>query len=221
MPARNYAQLSAADKLQRASEALDALVDEPDVAAAMGPRKYTKGEKVAEGRALLAAAVAAMEVQTKERGDKVLATDVQTDELAEAHGLYAALAGTARAVYMDDRAARVALGLTGTHDKSYVGRVRRMRDFVTEARKPHHLARFADESDVDAEELDALAAALDAAERRVSAQDREATQARGATDGREAALRALTKWMLKMHGHARVVLKGRPDLLEMLGIARR
>ncbi|HEX9952305.1 MAG TPA: hypothetical protein VGB53_11090 [Rubricoccaceae bacterium] len=221
MPARNYAQLPDADKLHKAATALDALLDEPEIAGAMTPRKYTKSGKVAEGRALLAAALAALEVQTEETGDKVLATDVQTDELGEAHGLYAALAGTARAVYMDDRAARVALGLTGTHDKSYVGRVRRMRDFVIEARKPHHLARFADESDVDAEELDTLEAALDEASARISGQDVSAIRAKGSTDGREAALAALVKWMLKMHGHARVVLKGRPDLLEMLGIPRR
>ena len=96
-----------------------------------------------------------------------------------------------------------------------------MRDFGIEARKLHPLARFADESDVDTEELDAREAALDEAGKRISAQDLEASESEGATDGREAALKALTTWMVKMHGHERVVLKGRLDLLEMLGIPRR
>lgn len=53
----------------------------------------------------------------------------------------------------------------------------------------------------------------------MSAQDRLSSRSQDASEGRAAAFRALRKWMMVMHGHARVVPKGRPQLLEMLGIS--
>jgi hypothetical protein len=213
---RNYAQLPDAEKIQKAQTALDALENEPEVDEAMEPRKYTKGEKVAEGRALLQAALDAVGGQTEEAGDRLSATADQRDLLA--HALYAPLAGTARAVFRDEREVLTALGLTGKHSKTYAGRIERMRGFIAEARKADRLARFADESEVGAGELDDLEAALTAAERGMTAQDRTASRSQHATGSRAAAFAALTKWMLKMQGHARVVLRGKPQLLETLGI---
>ncbi|HEX8385098.1 MAG TPA: hypothetical protein VF576_02885 [Rubricoccaceae bacterium] len=220
-PDRNYAQLRDAQKIQKAQTAFDALENEPEVVEAMAPRKYTKDKKVAEGRALLQAVQDAVGGQTEETGDRLSATAGQRDLLGAAHDLYAALAGTARAVYREEREDRVALGLTGTHDMSYAGRIQRMRDFITEARKPERLARFEDESELGAAALDELEGALDTAEKGMSSQDRTASRSQHATGSREAAFAALTKWMLKMQGHARVVLRGKPQLLEMLGIPRR
>jgi hypothetical protein len=220
-PVRNYAQLPDAEKIQKAQTALEALENEPEVAEAMEPRKYTEAQKVGEGRALLEAALGSVGGQTEEAGDRLSATADQRDLLADAHALYAPLAGTARAVFRDERDVLTALGLTGKHDKSYAGRIGRMRGFITEARKADRLARFADESEVDAGELDELEAALASAEKGMTTQDRKASRSQHATGSREAAFAALTKWMLKMQGHARVVLRGKPQLLEMLGIPRR
>lgn len=222
MPAlTSYSNLAEPRKLSVAETALTALLDEPDIVAAMTKRKYD-AKKVGAGRKLMDAAAGTLDVQSGSAGDRIAATDEQMDRLADAQALYASLAGTARAVFGDEPEAMTALGLTGTHRKTYEARLGRMRAFTVEARKPARLARFEEETDdVDATDFDALDAALAAAGAEISEQDRSTARAKGATGSREAAFAALTKWMLKMHGHARVVLRGRPDLLEMLGIPRR
>lgn len=222
MPAlTHYSNLADPRQLSVAETALTALLTEPDVVAAMLPRKYD-AKRVGQGRALLEAAGGTADVQSGRTGDRSLATARQGSGMGEAEGLYRALAGTARAVFRDDPEALRALGLTGSHRKTFEARLARMREFTVEARKPERLAGFTEETDdVDETDFDALDAALAVAGKQISAQDGATYRAKGSTDSREAAFGALEKWMLKMHGHARVVLKGRPDLLEMLGIPRR
>ena len=201
--------------------ALTALLSEPDVVEAMLARTYDS-KKVGEGRALMEAAAATLDVQTGRAGDRSLETETQAGRMREAQALWRALSGTARAVFRDDAEALRALGLTGTHRQTFEARLERMRGFTVEAQKPERLARFTEETrDVDETDFDALDAAIGAAGSQISVQDGSAARAKGSTDAREAAFSALEKWMLKMHGHARVVLRERPDLLEMLGIPRR
>lgn len=222
MPALDYyTNLAEPRQLSVAKTALTALVDEPDIVEAMLARNYD-AKKVGEGRARMAAAAGTIDAQSGRTGDRISATGKQRDRLGGAQALYSALAGTARAIFGDEPEAMTALGLTGSHRKTYEARLARMREFTVEARKPDRLARFTEETtDVDETDFDALDAALAAAGTQISAQDGSTYRAKGSTDSRDAAFQALEKWMLKMHGHARVVLKGRPDLLEMLGIPRR
>ena len=187
----------------------------------MGPRKYTASKKVAEGEALLAAARLTVEVQTGETGGRLSATRAQRNRLGGVQDLYRPLAATANVVFADDREVRTALGLTGAHGKSYGERLDRMRGFAVEMSKPERLGRMTDDAGTTAKEIADLVAELDAAEQTMTAQDRLASRTQHASAGRAAAFRTLRKWMLTMHGHARVVLKGKPQLLEMLGIPRR
>ena len=222
MPAlTHFVNLPDTRQLSLTETALTALLNEPDVAGAMVARKYD-AKKVAQGRALMEAAAATLDVQTGRVGDRSLATGAQAGRMRDAQALYRALAGTAKAIFRDDAEALRALGLTGEHRKTHEARLERMRGFTVEARKPERLARFTEETtDVDETDFDALDAAIAAAGKEVSAQDGSVARAKGSTDARAAAFSALEKWMLKMHGHARVVLRERPDLLEMLGIPRR
>ena len=219
---RHYSSLRASDQIQKATTALEALEHEPEIVAAMTPRKYTAPQRIAEGRALLDAVRDVVEDRTERVGDRLSATAAQNDRLAGARAVYAPLAGTARAVFQDERDVLVALGLKGKHLNSYAARIERYRAFAVEARKPARLARFAEETDdIDATDFDELEAAIDAAEAGLSEQDRKASRSQDASEGRRAAFKALEKWMLRMQGHARVVLRGRPQLLEMLGVPPR
>ena len=217
----HFTSLANDRQLSVAETALTALVENPEIAAAMQARNYD-ANKVGDGRARMEAAAATVDVQSGSGGDRNAATGAQAGLLRDAQALYRALAGTAKAIFRDEPEALRSLGLTGSHRRTYEGRIARMRLFTVEARKPERLARFAEETrDVDVTDLDALDAALVAASAQISVQDGQTVRAKGATDGREAAFGALEKWMLKMQGHARVVLRERPDLLEMLGIPRR
>lgn len=220
---RHYTRLRDSDQVQKAITALAALEHEPESVAAMAPRKYVAGEKkMNDGHALLQAVRDLTDHQTEETGDRLTATRTQTDRLAGARSLWAPLAATARVLFRDDPDVLAAMRLKGRHANSYAARMDRYRAFVVEARKPARLARFTDETDdIDGQDFDELEAAIDAAERKMAGQDRSASRAQGASESRRAAFKALEKWMLTMQGHARVVLRGRPQLLEMLGVSPR
>ena len=218
---RSFTSLRDSDQIEKTLTALDALETEPDIIAAMAPRKYTPEDQIGKGRALLQAVLDTVDDQTEEHGDRSTATRQQRDRLSGARDLYAPLAATARAVFTDDPDVLAALGLKGKHLNSYAERIRRMRGFAVELRKPDRLSRITDETEIEETALDELEAALVDAERKMSAQDRAEARGEDASDSRAAAFRAMEKWMLKMHGHARVVLRGRPQLLEMLGVSPR
>ena len=200
-----------------AKTAMDALEGEPEISEPMGLRGYTKGGLITVGRALLQAVRDSVDEQTERVGDRLEATDDQGDALEASHGLYAYLSESARTVYRTDDAALTALGLTGEHANSYAARIARMRGFVAEARKGERGTALK-AGEVTAEALDALEVSVDAAEGRLSMQDRHAGRSKGATAVRQAAFAGLTDWMLTMHGHARVKLRGREELLDMLGV---
>ena len=217
---RYFSNLSAPDKLAVAQTALTALADEPEIAEAMAPRGYTKGGHLLVGRALLVAARASVGAQTGEVGSRLGATQDQDAALSAADALYGFLAESARVAYAADRASLVALGLTGEHGQSYAERTARMRAFVVEAQKDEREAVLAP-AEVTDEALDALAISLDAAEEGLTAQNRQEGRSERSAEVREAAFGALVAWMVTMHGHARIKLRGQRALQQMLGIPRR
>lgn len=218
---RSFPNLRTSDKIVKAAGALDALDAQPEIVAAMAPRHYTPAKLNADGRALLAAVREEIGEQDDAAGDRLSATAAQTDALEDAHELYKPFAETARVVFADDEEVLTALGLRGEFQKSYAARLERMRTFAGEARKPARLSRIEADTEYRAKDLDALAAAADAAEARLTAQDVEGALSQQSTDERTDAVKALDKWMLKMQGHARVRLRGKRQLLEMLGVPRR
>lgn len=219
-PPRYFSNLSDADTLVAAQTALAGLADEPEIAEAMSARGYTTGGRLPVGHALPAAAQTAVGAQTEHAGDRLAQTDEQADALATAQGLYAYLAESARVAYAGDRASLVALGLTGEHGKSYAERLARMRAFVVEARKDERDAALA-EVEVTDDALDALAVAVEAAALDLSVQDTSQARSENATAVKAAAFAGLAEWMVAMHTSARIKLKGKRQLQQMLGIPRR
>ena len=219
-PNRHFGSLSDADKLLTAEGALVALETEPEIIEAMTRAKYTPDGKLADGRARLVAARAAMGVQSGRVGERLEQTAEQADALERVQELYSLLAGMARAVFRKRPEVLTALGLTGEHGNSYGERIERMRLFSREARHEDRLPELVAEG-LNVRELDELDEAVDATEREIVAQDRLEAHAEHSTEGRERAFAALVDWMLDMHWHARVRLRGKPQLLEMLGIPRR
>lgn len=222
MPAapRYFSNLSDADKVVSAQTALSALAEQPEIAEAMAPRGYTKGGRLLVGHALLAAVAAAVTARTERAGDRIMKTAEQDTALDAAKALYAYLAGSARAAYLRDRPSLVALGLTGEHGGSQAEQIARMRAFAVEARKDERDATLA-EAEVTDDALDALDVTLSAATLDLSEQDTAAARAEHATAVKDAAYAGLVEWMVAMHAHARVTLKGQRPLQQMLGMPRR
>ena len=213
---RHFSNLPDADKMLTAKTAMDALEGEPEIAEPMALRGYTADGLLTVGRALLQAVRDSVDEQTERVGDRLEATSDQTDALGSVQALYTYLAESARTVYRKDEAALTALGLTGEHENSYAARIARMRAFVVEARKEERGSALKG-AEVTAGALDALEVSVDAAEVRLSMQDRHTGRSKGATAVRQAAFAGLTDWMLSMHGHARAKLQGREELLDVLG----
>ena len=216
---RSFPSLRASDKVVKAAGALKALNTNADIMEAMVPRHYTATELNAEGEAILQTFRDEMKDQDGAEGDRLSATRTQTDGLRDAHDLYKPLAATARVVFADDPEVLTALGLRGTFKQSYGARLERMRLFVSEAGKASRMDRLAAATEYRQKHLDALEAAVDEAETRMTGQDASEALSDQSTDERGDAEKALDRWMLTMQGHGRIVLRDKPALLAMLGVA--
>ena len=215
----DYASQSQSDRLQIAQTALTALADDPDIAAAMGPRGYT-ADGIAEGQALHDAVRETGTAQRAARNRRLNQTATQDAAVEAADARYRPLADTAAVLFKNRRDDLVALGLTGEHGNSLPERLDRMRDFSRTAREAGRIEAFARIDGLVAE-FDALDAAVEAAAAHAGAQDAESSTAQDTSEAKQDDFTDLDEWMETMHGHARIVLKSRPQLLEKLGVRPR
>ncbi len=216
---RDYARRSQSDRLQDAQTALTALATDADIAAAMGPRGYGAAG-IAEGQALHAAVRKAGTQQATARARRLDQTATQDAAVDAAEALYRPLAETATVIFKKRRDDLVALGLTGEHGGSLPERLDRMRNFTLVAREKGRVEAFA-KIDGLVEQFDALDAAVEAAAVQAGQQDDDSSTAQDASEGKKGGFEGLDEWMETMHGHARIVLANRPQLLEKLGIRPR
>lgn len=185
----------------------------------MEPDGYdSKG--IAEGQALYAAVSATGKTQTSTTSGRLNQTAAQDKAVAAAETLYRPLAARAHVLFKERPDDLTALGLTGEHGNSLPERIDRMRKFAQTAREPGRIEAF-EKVRIKAEAFADLDAALDAASTSATDQDRRSGTAQDATGTKKAAFAALDKWMGTMHGHARISLADRPQLLEPLGLAPR
>lgn len=216
---RDYARRSQSDRLKAVESALSALAGDADTSAAMTPRGYgTAG--IAEGQALYEAVRATGKTQTTARSRRLNQTAAQTASVEAAATLYRPLADTAEVLFKSRPDDLTALGLTGEHGNSLAERLDRMRDFSQTAREAGRIEAFTG-VDVPVKDFEALDAAIAAASGSATAQDNRSGTAQDTSAAKKKAFTDLDGWMGTMHGHARIVLADRPQLMEPLGIVPR
>lgn len=215
----DYGSLARADKLILVDGALKALAENPDIRAAMEPRGYDARGR-AEGQALADAVRDSTRDQGGTRTTRLRQTATQDRGVEAAETLYRPLAATAHVVFEGQPEVLTALGLSGEHSNARAARLARMRAFATEAAAPAQIEAFT-RVGIPKEAFADLLAAVEAATDDVEDQDADAAVSQDATAERVGDFDALDAWVKTMHGHARIVLAGRPQLLEALGIRPR
>ena len=218
-PSRPYARRSQSDRLKNVESALSALASDPDTSAAMTPRGYDAAG-VADGQGLYEAVRATGKTQVSARSRRLNQTAAQTTAVEAAARLYRPLAATAEVLFKSRPDELAALGLTGEHGGSLAERLDRMRDFSRTAREASRVEAFT-KINVPVKDFEALDAAIATASESATAQDGRAGTAQDTSAAKKKAFADRDGWMGTMHGHARVVLADRPQLLEPLGIAPR
>ena len=216
---RSYLNRSRADRLRLAADALRALETHPEIGPALAPAGYDR-PAIAEGRALLDAATAATRGQGRTRAVRITLTAGQAAARTAADALYKPLAARARVVFRDRPDVLASLGLDRRTPTALGARLQHQRHFSAEARRDDIAAALAARN-APAARFDALDSALDTLAAQAEQQDIGTADAQHGTHRGKAAFAALDKWVTTLHGHARIELEDRPQLLEALGLTVR
>lgn len=174
-------------------------------------------ERLAEGEALLSAAQRASEAKQAAEGAQQQATQEVLLAAGQARDAYQALAKVTRAVFKADKPLLTALGLGGPAPKDTAGFIAAAQTLFENAASAPRLAEFGYDAARLADERTRVSA-FDTANQRQEAAKGSAQQA---TRDQESALRSLDAWTAQYLKIARVALRGKPQLLEKIGIPAR
>ena len=213
---------SRAQRLERGKLAIHGALAQADILAALVDYGYTQADLSTTGVGLISAAEEALTTQGTTRGTKAVRSITDADSEQEARQAISDYVKLCRAIFSGDPIAISALGLSSPGRTLPEGRVA----FVAAARSLLAAADVAPET-VQAKltlrsygpakraELAALIEALTHSE----VQQRLAqANAQQATPDAEAALKALDAYVRELRTVAKIALKGRPQLLEAMGI---
>lgn len=203
-------------QLNLANIAINNALSEPSLAAALAGFGYT-AERLRQGRVLREQALVFYQQQKSAYGDLQTSNDIYAAALALAEATYMRYVKVARVALEDERGAQHKLSMAGQRKRPQAARLAQTQQFYANALSDTailgKLAAFGITQAMLAagqRQLDAVAQG-DAVRRQHQGAAREATRAR------DAALAALGYWMRDFMQVARVALRDRPQLLQMLG----
>ena len=168
------------------------------------------------GQGLLSAAVQAVAHQDEVAGRKASASVAQSKAV---EGLRVAYQGCVdRARLVGDKALLTSLGITGGTPKALAGLILAAEKFLHTVGDSPSVAAALAVRGVDAERLADLQSALVSLKATESAQETAKGDSQTATKAQNDALAALQAFVGPLNRGARIVCKGRPDLLTKLGL---
>lgn len=173
--------------------------------------------KLNEGDALFQAAQAAVNAQKSAEGAQKQSTQELKTAEKEARGAYQSLAKVSRAIFKGDKPRLTALGLGGREAKDIAGFLASASALFENAAAAGTLAEYGyDGGRLESER--GKVGAFDAANQR---QESAKGAAQQAARDQDAAMRALDAWRAQYLKIARVALRGKPQLLEKIGVKAR
>lgn len=212
----NKAKTSIADRLNAAQVAINNTLTDAEIQAAVAAYGYPV-EKINAGKGVYDRAVAAVNAQIAATGAQRETTAAMEAAKKAAYAAYQSLAKVARAVFVQDKARLIRLGLTGAMPKSTAGFLTAASALFENAIAPEIqtlLANFG----YDSSKLQNERAVIAAYETANSNQEQAKGATQQATRDQEAALKELELWLNQYIKIARVALRDKKELLEKLGV---
>lgn len=207
-------------QLSMANIAITNSLNDSTIMAAIGAYGYT-AERMQQGRALYAAAMAAVNAQSVAAGEQRGATLQCEAAEAQARKHYKALTKVARALFGANSAERAALSLRGPMPEGQAGFLTAARTLYENALQVASIKDALAEYGYDEARLTAEQATLTVCEQARRAQVAAMSATIEATQAQAAALKALQRWMVRYRAIASTALENDPQLLERLGFAVR
>jgi len=202
--------------LHDAQVAIDNSLADPVILSAVSEFGYNE-EKLGAGRTLHGEVLQAVHQQKAAAGAQQIATAELKKAETEAFAAYQDLAKVARAVFADNPANLVTLGLDQKMPRSTGPFIVAGYKLFNNAADLTVLAGYG----YNADRLTAETAKIAAYEQANLAQEAAKGAAQQATAAQRDALKALNAWVAQYRKIARVALRGNPQALEKLGIAAR
>ena len=195
----------------------NALAD-PTLSAALATYGYT-AERLRQGDVLRETARAFHQRQKEAYGDLFAAGDALDAARRQVQATYMRHVKLARVAFENDRGATQKLALAGERKQSLVGQLAQAQQFYASALSDSAILNKLAGFGITQALLEAGQRQVDAVGAGNAARRQRKGAAQDATRMRDDALTALDAWMSDFTKIARVALKGRPQLLEKVGIA--
>lgn len=174
--------------------------------------------RIAIGIALHTDAEKKQKDQVKEYGEQYTATDVLTRSIADASAPYMEQLELSRIAFKSQRGILAELAATGERKKTQSGWLSDATTFYTNLlAKPEYVTAMASFGQTDVK-LNAAFSLIKAANAALAARTKEAGEAQTATKLRDAAIDLFDEWYSDFIGVAKIALKNKPELLEILGV---
>ena len=212
----NHTKLNMAERLSAAQLAIDAVLADPDVQAALTPYGYDVAAMTA-ARALYDEVQTLTAVQKLEYGEQYEATQNLNKAWATADAAYTNSLQLARIAFKKNGKGQSALGLNGRRKESYSGWVEQVTLFYKGLLDSPALQAEMTKYGYNTAKWEAEYALVQAVVAANVVQEREKGEAQDATKARDAALDELDEWLSDFKAVSQIALANMGQKLEGLG----
>ncbi len=209
-----------AEELNLAQVAITNAPKDQEILKRLGSYGYTPA-RLKEGQQKLAAARDAYGMHKSLTGAQHDSTAKVNKVTKEAYAAYQALAKTARAIWLKDKAMLDSLGLKGAMPKTTAGFLSAAYTLFDNAQGNADTSKSLADYGYTKAKLTAERAKIDALDKMNQTQEAAKGAAQDAAKRQQAALNDLNEWMARYIKIAKVALSDRKQLLEKMGIMAR
>ncbi len=211
-----YLQLSLSERIGVAKKAITNSQNHEELSALVARRSYT-AEKLAVGQGLLETAQEKHQIQIREYGEQFQATDSLGEALEIQKNDFTDLREISKVVFKNDRKSYKMMLLNQNLERSQAGSEVQMENTFTNILATPSIIEALTPFGYDETTIRAMFDELNAIPELKTIRDTEKNEAQQATRDRDAAMADLDMWMADFLTIARIALKQKPELMELLG----
>ncbi len=211
-----YVRLSIVERLSVAKQQLSQAKSHGELATLIAKRSYTP-EKIADGELLLADAATKHDRQFREYGEQFDLTDTHNRKLNELRDSFVELRDISKVVFKGDRLVVKTMLLDQPIARTQNALSEQVRSTIGNMLKTDSILERLAPYGFDEPTLDGMQKLLGTIETFRTQRDKEVVDAQDATRARDEAMEKLDEWMVDFQTIARIAVRQRPELMELLG----